>query len=183
MSTQLVLMGPSGAGKTSLMLGSAGIWRGHNFTVDRTWTTQTPRSGEGTAEKIFTNRDDFTRRRACFLMTFSTFADYEYGIDAQSQLERNEVRMRILPPAVALRFRHIVQDRVTLCSITPYTLDVESLILARDPAISVDDLAQRVERIERDQEDAAKIANICFQNTPGLEEATARFRNTVTDYF
>lgn len=182
MSAQLVLMGPSGAGKTSLMLGLSGLETGYNFAVDRTWSTQARRPSEGDDEKVFVSREEFNMQRANFLFTFSTFSDYEYGITKQSPLGLNEVRMRVLTPFFARKFRELVPALLILCSIAPHTADLEALIRARDPDISPADLAQRADRLVRDQQQADALADIRFQNAEGLVAAAGSLGSLVINH-
>lgn len=182
MSAQLVLMGPSGAGKTSLMLGLSRLKFNYDFVVDRTWTTQQRRPNEGDEEKIFTSREEFDEHRRNFLFTFSTFADYEYGIPQQQPIGSKEVRMCVLTPSLAVKFRDLIVSSVVLCSVLPYTFDLEAIIRTRDTNMNPHDIANRVGRLESDQQEAELIADIHFQNHEGLEEAAINLGSLVINY-
>jgi len=182
MGSQLILTGPSGAGKTSLLLGLPSFAGEYNFTIDRSWTTQRRRPGEGDIEKGFMGEEDFNVVRAGFLLTFRTYNDYEYGIAHQPELGSHEVRARVLTPKQALRFAGLVDMPVVICAVSPHTEDVESVLRARDPGICPVDLRARVLRAEQDQLEADCIADIHFANTEGIGAAVTRLGAQVTGY-
>jgi ribose 1,5-bisphosphokinase PhnN len=171
MNAHVVLMGPSTAGKTSLMLGLSHLYGTENFTVDPTCTTQRRRVDEGDEEKVFMTRERFNDNRSKFLFTFSTFPEYEYGILQQTPLLSRELRVRILTPSFALKFRTLVEGPTILCAVAPYHHDPEAILRARQPDIDPSDLEARLVRYEQDQLSAANIADINFQNSYGLDEA------------
>ncbi len=182
MSAQLVFMGPSAAGKTSLMLGLTHLEGEYQFRVDRTWTTQNRRIQEGDEEKRFVSRDEFESNRPEFLFSFQTFPDYEYGIPQQAPLQPQEVRMRVLPPVFAIKFRNLVPAPTVLCSITPYVTDPEEIIRARDPSINPTDMMSRVLRFKRDQDEADTLADIHFKNVEGLDGAALALGSMIVDH-
>lgn len=182
MSAQVVFMGPSAAGKTSLMLGLARLENTDDFKVDRTWTTQQRRPYEGDEEKKFVSQEEFDGHRPDFLFSFRTFPTYEYGIPKQGPLQEGELRMRVLPPVFAVKFRQLVSAPSILCSITPYTTDPESIIRARDPAMDPTDMQTRVLRFQRDQDEADVMADIHFKNTEGLDTAILSLGTMIVKY-
>ncbi len=182
MSAHLVLLGPSTAGKTSLMLGlerSEGVY---NFTLDKTWTTRERRPGESDEENIFVDQDTFEIKRYEFLFPFRTFPTYEYGIERPRPLAELEVRMRILMPAHAKLFRELVTAPTVFCSIAPFNDNPAEVFRRRDPEADEADLTARITRFHKDRLEADSAADILFQNCPGIEESVSRLRNTVTSY-
>lgn len=172
MSANLVLMGPSTAGKTSLMLELARQSPVYDFTIDRTRLTRPRRPGEGDEENIFLSPEAFEAERHNFLFPFQTSPDYEYGIPLQRPLQPREVRMRILMPVHAKQFRALVAPTPTLlCAISPRPGDPKMVITKRDPNLSQADKDARMARFFTDNEDAKAIADIRFQNFENITSA------------
>ena len=182
MGSHLILTGPSGAGKTSLLLGLPSFTGEYDFTVDRSRTTQRRRPGEGDNEKVFMGQDEFNVARGGFLLTFRTYRDYEYGIAHQPVLGSQEIRARVLMPTQALKFAGLVEAPVVICAVSPHTEDLEAVLRARDPGICPADLMARVRRAEQDQLQADSIADIHFANTDGIDAAVMRLGAHVTGY-
>lgn len=184
MGVQLVFSGPSTAGKTSLMLGLAETSDcDQDFRVDKTWTTRPIRPNENDRENIFVNTEEFDANRSNFLTTFANaHATYEYGIGLQEPVDNNEVRMRILTPAMAIKFRGLVQDPTLICSITPFHNDPESVFRNRDPSMAEDDIQDRLSRFQQDIDNAQAIADVKFQNVRGLMVATCSLRDVLVEY-
>jgi len=174
MSAHVVIFGSSTAGKTSLMLGLSHAESDHNFTIDRIWTTRPRRPNENDEENVFVSPAEFEEKRQDFLLPFQTFPTYEYAVDRQAPLADREIRMRILMPVFALKFRSLVSDRTILCAISPYDNNPEAIMSARDPTADPADLTARLRRFHEDDIDAAAVADVRFQNSPGLPAAVAR---------
>jgi len=180
MSAHVVLFGPSTAGKTSLMLGLTESEGPGNFTVERTWTTRQRRPGEGDRENVLVDADTFERNRERFLFTFQTFPTYEYGIERPTPLAPDEIRMRILMPVFARKFRSLVKPPVVFCSIAPLqAADPEQVFRARDPSVDPHDLKARLARFHTDLLEADTEADIRFQNQEGLTDAVEALRFTL----
>lgn len=174
MGAHVVLMGPSTVGKTSLMLGLTEIAGAPlDFTVERTCTTRKRRPDEGDAENVFLNEAEFEQRRPGFLFTFRTAPDYEYGITCTDPVGVREARLRILPAKLAVRFRREVQAPTILCSIAPTGEDPLQLFLRRDPNADPADVATRLSRFDAERALADEVADVRFQNHPGLVDSVA----------
>ena|SRR3990167_7755085 len=183
MGTHVVLLGPSTAGKTSLMLGLSHTEGQYDFTIDRTWTTRSKRPDDGEEENVFVDPPEFDKKRPEFLFNFQTFPTYEYGIEKPAPLSDNEVRMRILMPVFAVKFRQMVSvEPVVLCSISPFHSDPESVFRARDPHIDPEDLQARIQRFHEDNVQADELADIQFQNCEGLQSAVNELHSNITGY-
>lgn len=182
MSTHLILFGPSTAGKTSLMLGLTGYESEYRFTLDRTWTTRPRRFGEGNDENIFATREEFERKRPEFLFPFQTYPTYEYGIEKPKPLHTREARMRILMPVFAKKFRELVDEPTVFCAILPFHDDPESVFRNREPHLDTEDMKARLDRYYTDKEEAEDAADICFQNSIGLDKAVERLGATVIQH-
>lgn len=179
MSSHLILFGPSTADKTSLMLGLTGYESEYRFTLDRTWTTRPRRFGENNAENVFVTREEFERKRLDLLFPFQTFPTYEYGIERPQPLRTREARMRILMPVFAKKFRELVDEPTVFCAILPFHDDPETVFRTREPNLDTKDMNARLERYYTDKEEAEASADICFQNTVGLDKAVERLGATV----
>lgn len=156
------------------MLGLSELEQGPlSFTVDRTWTTRVRRPNEGDSENVFATTEQFEAKRKEFLFTFQTYPTYEYGIDYPKPLLRNEVRMRILMPVFAQKFRSFVEEPTYICSIQPRSVVPEMVYGSRDQAGDMSDMRARLDRYETDIVEANKVANIRYANTEGLDVAVA----------
>lgn len=164
------------------MLGLTDLQSKYDFNIDRTWTTRQRRPGEGDDENVFETPEVFERKRPEFLFTFQTYPSYEYGIERPRVLELNEVRMRILMPVFAKRFRELVDAPTIFCAIIPYQQDPEQVFLSREPDVDHDDMNSRLSRYFKDSEEAKSAADICFQNIPGLNSAIHKLATTVIDF-
>jgi len=182
MGTHLILSGPSTAGKTSLMLGLAGSTGEHIFTIDRTITTRPRRPNETDQENIFVRQKAFEAERADFLFPFQTFPTYEYALRVPRSVQSNEVRMRILMPTQALMFRQLVAEPTLICSVVPYHDDAEALFRARDNQVDEVDLQARVRRYHTDIESSNQVADLHFQNLPGIQDAVFALRGAVLEH-
>jgi hypothetical protein len=173
MGVHVVFSGPSTAGKTALMVGLSQLeGMSHEFHIDKAWTTRQRRLGENNAENIFVNQQAFDERRSRFLFTFfSAYGDFEYGIDKPTMLGRREVRMRILQPSLARRFRREVPEPTVLCSISPFSIDPEGIIRRRQPDIPLAEVEARVNSFFEDDEVARHESDIHFNNRLGLQSA------------
>lgn len=163
------------------MRGLAEISGDPTFTVDRTWTTRPQRYGEHYGENHFIDTRTFEAQRSNFLFTFQTFPTYEYGIIRPEPVSPYEVRMRILMPIHALKFRQMVPEPTYLCSIAPFR-DPKEVFRARDPHSDPADIAARVARFESDQVDADRVADLRFQNSLGITTATETLSKLVLSY-
>lgn len=182
MSSHLILLGPSTAGKTSLMIGLSRTEGPYDFTFDKIWTTRARRPNEGDEENVFIDAEDFDKKRGEFLFPFQTFPSYEYGIEQQKPLENREIRMRSLMPVFALKFRQMVLAPTVLCSIEPFTENPEQIMRSRDPTVDPTDLEQRLARFRTDIINAQGVSDIHFQNTEGLEEAVLALHTILKNY-
>lgn len=179
MGVHVIFSGPSTAGKTSLMVGLSG---GENFTIDKTWTTRPRRPGEGDAENIFVDPLEFEERRRDFLFTFRTHPSYEYGICHPDPLGPQEVRMRILMPFFARRFKSMVQSPAVFCAIEPFSGDPYEIFLRRDPGVERSDMQARLNRFEADRAEARECADIIFYNRVGIESAVRALGSVLVDH-
>jgi|SRR3989344_382915 len=183
MGAHVVLLGPSTAGKTSLMVGLSHTEGEYDFTIDRTWTTRAKRPDDGNEENVFVDSTEFDKKRSEFLFTFQTFPTYEYGIEKPASLTEKEARLRILMPVFADKFRQMVSiEPVILCSISPFHSDPESVFRARDPDIDPEDLQARIQRFHQDNIEANELADIQFQNREGLQSAVNELHSNITGY-
>jgi guanylate kinase len=182
MSAHVILFGPSTAGKTTLMLNLAEQRGEVAFTIDRTWTTRGRRVNDTDRENIFMTPEQFDANRHSLLFGFKTFPTYEYGIVKPKPLERNELRMRILMPVFAKKFREMVPEPTVFCAINPHHDDPISIFTERDPSYCVDDMQSRLARFKSDRDEAEACADIVFSNSPGIKESTELLRATITDY-
>lgn len=183
MAANLVFLGPSGAGKSSLMLGLSETQGEYDFTIDRPWTTRQRRPGEGDKEYVFTDKDTFDRNKDRFLFTMKTYGDYEFGLEKPGKLSEKELKMRILLPGNALKFRELIEDPVIFCAIRPRDgFSVRDTLLNREPGISAEDLGVREARVKSDMEQAEKISDVVYQNVDGLEVAVAGIRDALENY-
>lgn len=179
----LIFSGPSTAGKTSLMLGLSEADIGeYSFTVDRTWTTRSRRPSEGDEENVFVTAEEFDSKRDDFLFTFQTFPTYEYGIEIPGQLDPDEIRMRILMPVHAIMFREMVEEPTVFCAVSPLSKNAKQVFDERDPEFDPEDSSARLQRFFDDITEANSAADICFQNTAGLELAVLRLGQRVVNY-
>lgn len=184
MGAELVFLGPSGAGKTTLMRGLADCREGrYGFTIDRPWTTRQRRRGEGDSEYVFASEAAFNAKRPDFLFTMGTYGAYEFGLEKLGPVAANEVRMRILLPANAERFRELVGSAV-FCAVAPGVSDdvLAERIRMRDPNADAGDVAVRVRRIREDTEQARQIADIAFENKLGIDQSVLALRSTLEAY-
>ena len=182
MSSHLILLGPSTAGKTSLMIGLSQTESSYDFTFDRIWTTRTRRPNEGDEENVFVNQEGFDEKRGEFLFPFKTFPSYEYGIKKQKPLADRELRMRSLMPVFALKFRQMVSAPTIFCSVGSFTETPEQIIRSRDPNIEPEDLEQRLQRFYKDSISAQEVSDIHFQNSEGLVEAVMELHTILINY-
>ena len=182
MGSHLVLSGPSTAGKTTLMLGLNALESEYDFTVDRTWTTRNRRFSEDDRENVFVDPNEFEVMRHEFLFTFSTFPTYEYGVQRPEPLADHEIRMRILMPAFASKFRDLVQEPTIFCAVSPFNLEPESTFQQRDPNVDTNDMLARLQRFHEDKVDAEKKADIRFQNSAGIDQAVTRLASTILSF-
>ena len=171
MGAHLIFCGPSTAGKTSLMLGLSKQPGGYDFNVDKTWTTRKKRPNETDEENIFVTPEEFESNRDRFLLPFQTFPTYEYGIDKPRPLNDKEIRMRILMPTFAIKFRDLVEEPTVLCSVAPFCNEPERIFRERDPGLDDTDLQSRLSRFYTDEEEARSVSDISFQNFEDIELA------------
>lgn len=164
------------------MLGLSQLESDYRFTLDRTWTTRPRRFGEGDNENIFVTKEEFERKRSDLLFSFQTFPLYEYGIDKPRSLDTHEARMRILMPVFAKKFRQLVEEPTVFCAVLPFHDDPETVFRSREPQLDLDDMKARLARYHQDKEEAQATADICFQNTVGLDDAVRRLATTVVKY-
>ena len=175
----MVLMGPTAAGKSSLMLRLA---RGLGpATIDRHWTTRRRRPYETDAENIFTDPAAFELERPGFLLDFKTYGQYEYGVPVPAPVAGDEWRLRILQPVQALKFRQLVPEPILLCAVLPLPLDPAGLMIARDPRAHSEDIEARLDAHEREVAESTAVADIVFQNRLGLDLAAFALRYTLAD--
>lgn len=168
MGVHVIFSGPSTAGKTSLMVG---LSKSEGFTIDKTWTTRPRRPGEDDEENVFIDSPEFEERRRDFLFTFQTHPSYEYGICHPEPLGPKEVRMRILMPFFAHRFRSMVQSPTVFCAIEPFLHDPYEIFLKRDPGVERSDMEARLNRFEADRLEAWECADVIFCNSFGIESS------------
>ena len=170
MVTHVIFCGPSTAGKTTLMLGLTEINENLQFTVDRTLTTRPRRNNEDDRENIFLNPSEFKKKRRDLLFTFQNSPSYEYGIIKPDPLTPNEVRMRILLPEYAAKFRELIDEPSVVCSISPPHSDPTKIFLERGTDDM--DMQARLKRFYTDKTEADEYADLSFQNFEGAELAT-----------
>lgn len=182
-AAHVILFGPSTAGKTSLMLGLSRLESSYyKFNVDKTWTTRIKRPGENDEENVFATKEEFNKERHTFLFPFQTYPTYEYGIKVPSPLKEREIRMRILMPVFALKFRSLVPEPTVFCAIYPYHNEPESIFTARDPDIDPGDLEARMQRFRNDTREAREYADIHFQNKEGLDKSTLTLHDSLVNH-
>jgi guanylate kinase len=183
MSAHLILMGPSTAGKSSLMRGLSECNNGtEKFTIDRTWTTRPKRPNEDDGENIFVDKTELEESQVNFLFRFRTFRTYEYAIATPEPLDQDEVRMRILMPVFAKRFQASVPEPTIFCSIKPIHADPAEIFRSRDGGMDENDIAARSARFIQDQNEAEQAADITFQNTEGIECAVLALSQEIRLY-
>jgi hypothetical protein len=186
MGAELVFLGPSGAGKTTLMRGLADTAEGkYRFTIDRPWTTRDRRPGEDDHEYIFASERRFNAKRPEFLFTMGTYGTDEFGLERLRPLGLNEVRMRVLLPHNALRFRHLLGGLATFCAIVPDVGDavLTERIRRRDPMADAANVAERIQRLREDAESARSIADVVFENGLGIDRSVAVLHGVLEEYF
>lgn len=173
MGAHVVFTGPSTAGKTSLMLGLSRLECDMQFSLERTLTTRIKRPNEGNDENEFLTPEEFElRQEQGLLFTFGPEdGRYHYGITIPRPVDQNEIRMRILRPHHAVYFRTLVETPTLICAVSPYETDPQAAFLRRDPEADPADIAERMSRFHKDQNEAEAVADVHFQNQFGLEIA------------
>ena len=179
MRAHLVFCGPSTAGKTTLMLGLAKVPGEYDFTVDRTWTSRARRPNEGNEENIFVTPDEFEANLHRFMLPFQTYPTYKYGIERPQPLTSNEIRMRILMPVFALKFRALVPEPTVICAISPFNSEPATIFNERDPNVDVNDQRARMSRFHSDRQAAEQVADLHFQNFSNVDLAVSALEATV----
>lgn len=187
MGAHVVFMGPSTAGKSELMLGLSRLERqSYDFQIDRHWTTRARRVNttyrEGDEENIFVTPEAFDAERSEFLFTFHTYGTYEYGVPPPAPVREREARLRILQPIVALRFRRLVPEPAVLCAVLPFPNDPSAVMFSRDHNANPLEVRRRLIRFDDEIEEAVAVADVRFQNTPGLPAAVLALRDVLVEY-
>jgi hypothetical protein len=90
--------------------------------------------------------------------------------------------MRILMPVFAIKFRQLIETPTIICSISPYSADPRATLVARDPLVDPEDIESRLRRYYQDDAEATAVADIRFQNSPGLKAAVRQLGVLLTDY-
>ncbi len=177
MPWHLVLVGPSGAGKTSLLRGLAQY---PGYYIEKNWTYRDRRPGESDDELVFVDRSRFEQERSAFLSTHSSHGP-EYGVPFPDLLRSDEVSMRALPIEETTVFRKRAVGRILVCAVDCPDLSlVEQRLVERDPAIDGEQLQLRKSRIAREAMLAPLFADMIFMNIqPTVDEAAAELHSAL----
>jgi hypothetical protein len=116
-----------------------------------------------------------------YFLVSKRFRHMKYGIVKPKPLERNELRMRILMPVFAKKFREMVPEPTVFCAIN-HTMTTYKYIHRTRPKYCVDDMQSRLARFKSDRDEAEACADIVFSTSPGIKESTELLRATITDY-
>jgi guanylate kinase len=191
MGAHLVLMGPTGVGKSSLMRGLTGeqATRGkYEFTTDKMWITRGRRPGEDNREYRFVTPSIVNQARSHLLLVESPYGEYQCALEWPQQLSQNEIRVRGLLPVNARHFLGQISvdspdANVVCCAITPPAdVDLAARLAARDSTIPQHELRGRVEAAEGEMRQAREVADITFENAEGLERSDSVLRQLLENY-
>jgi guanylate kinase len=191
MGAHLVLMGPAGVGKSSLIRGLTGeqvACGKYEFTTDKMWITRCRRPGEDNREYRFVTPSIVNRARSRLLLVESPYGEYQCALEWPQQLSQNEIRVRGLLPVNARHFLGQISvdspsANVVCCAITPPAdVDLTARLTARDSTMPQHMLSGRVEAAEGEMRQAREFADITFENAEGLERSVSGLRQLVENY-
>ncbi|HEY1063854.1 MAG TPA: hypothetical protein VGE30_00990 [Candidatus Saccharimonadales bacterium] len=177
MKARIALIGPHGAGKSSLAKALVANYSSDElrYELERIVTSRKPRPGEDDSEYVFVTQEAFDAARDKYLLVQANRGvRWNYALAADKPVAPDTVRVYVVTPETAVELRALFEDDVLVVAVLPPSLAVlRQRLSGRDTTIEENELSLRLGLGERDVEQSQQIADAVFYNNKDLERSAA----------
>lgn len=181
MKANVILVGPFGAGKSSLAKALAsGKWP-VRYELARMVTSRTRRPGEDGSEYEFVSQSHFDESKDSYwYLQPNRGVAWNYALREPTPLPEDTIRLYVVLPSTATFLRTHLPEKTIVCVVLPPPGgDLRKRLEKRDPTIAKPELDIRVGFIQEDTEQAKAVADIVFYNEEGLEKSAAKLAEKI----